>query len=103
MFCLKVLQSCALQVGCQAANCKVYVNYTPHSGENTPHLFCAVWLVVHSDNQPAKHNIPTVLWELVVSLQMQNRKTTDKLNWSRELARTPLHYVAYAHHYGAQS
>ena len=58
---------CALQVGCQAASCKVYVNYTPHNRKKhtlwwkystLDHrvLFCAVWLAVHSDNQPAKHN-----------------------------------------------
>ena len=34
---------CALQVGCQAASCKVYVNYTPHNS-TLDHgvLFCAV-------------------------------------------------------------
>ena len=33
---------------------------------------------LHMDNQLAKHC--TVLCKLVVSLQMQNRKTTDKIN-----------------------
>ena len=38
------------------------------------HTLCSL----QPDNQPAKHN--TVLCKLVVSLQMQNRKTTDKIN-----------------------
>jgi hypothetical protein len=57
---------CALQVGCQAASCKVYVNCTPHNREmhtlwweysTLDHrvLCCAEWLAVHS----ATHNIPT--------------------------------------------
>ena len=47
---------CALQVGCQAASCKVYVNYTPHNSTlDRRVLFCAVCTVM--TNQPAKHNI----------------------------------------------
>ena len=47
---------CALQVGCQAASCKVYVNCTPHNrkmylcGENSPGSIVLCRLSVHSTN-----------------------------------------------------